>query len=608
MKNQKIKYAPIRAVLAEHERKMNQIIISLCVVFALMSIFYILRSLLGEFYSPEDGLYYYQLYFEIGSCVLLTGCIIATALTKKSHPGLARYIFFAVYLVKAVCGTIFYEFNYFILYIIPVMFCIGYYDTGYSVIVNTGTLVSYIASEIIACYHGIINISFYNVDHVDGLIFTFNNTNYVSNRILAQALPVGSMLFFVCFVSVLLTKIGAETLLREARINSEKAALDKEMQLGKDIQQSMLPDRVCRTPYYSAFSYMVSAKNVGGDFFDYFPLGEDKVLITIGDVSGKGISASLFASNTKALIRAYATGGYSPKDILTHVNATLCSTNKKKLFVTIWLGILDLTNGICTYSNAGHNPPLLKKADGGVSRIDSRPNFVIGRRQKIQYSQYDIQLVPTDNLILYTDGITEAMNGQGELYGEARWMDFVRENTVDEQFTKDLRKSIVDFRGDAEQSDDISLACLVYTKKKTDITAEQSFVATSQDFLRFREFVMGFAGKYTEDRKTLNDIELSLGEIFSNIQFYGTSDQGTEAEVTAKLTYVGGLLSMEISDTGIAFDPLQQRKPSLEENRKKGILGGFGIYMVRQLMDDLSYEYNGKNTLTLKKRLKEVAE
>ncbi len=597
------KYEPIKKSLAEREHRVNNITITFCVVFALMSLYFTLRFYAGNFYTPADGLYYYQGYIELGSTLMLLLCAIITKLSEKRCPWLPRYFFLITYLAKAVSSSICLEFNYFIFFVIPLIIAIGYYNVIYSTITAAATFFSYVISDYFAAVYGLVDLNLYDVTYMDGLKMIFDDTNYLYNYFNAYTWPVAAMLFFVSAVSVVLAKNGADALLNEYNISKEYASMEREFSLGKEIQQSMLPDRVLISQNFSAYSYMVSAKNVGGDFFDYFTVGEDKLVITIGDVSGKGISASLFASNTKALIRAQAHNGFEPMQILQRTNVSLCSTNKKKLFVTIWLGLIDLKTGDCTYCNAGHNPPIIKTAGGEAVWLRSKPNFIIGRRPHMKYDQHHVQINEGDSLVLYTDGVTEAMNEQGQMFSEERLLDYISKNKIDEDFTKKLMKEISGFRGKAEQNDDISLACVRLTELKKEEKLERSFKASSEEYYGLCDFVIGFAKKHTGDKKILNDLEISLSEIFSNLEFYSSEDKNKRTDVKVALSYDDGTMSIEIADNGIEFNPLDRPKPSATENKKNKIIGGFGIFMVKNLMDEVDYRYEGMNILTLKKRL-----
>jgi len=461
------KYEPIRESLAVHERKMNRLLLMMCTVITIVEVVYIIELLSGSYYTPADGLYYYQIFVLIGSCAMFFALGVLTLILKERYPKFPRRLYLVVALIKAVSYSIFTETNGLIYYLIPGVFAIGYFDVLYSFAVSVCAAAAYPVAEILATYFGIVDLNFCWIESANGVDIVYNIESYIRTRLVYGVLPASVWVITLCAITFVLTKIGADTFLRENSINREKAALDTELSLGRDIQQSMLPDRIHHEEYFSAYSYLVSAKEVGGDFIDYFPIDENRVLFTIGDVSGKGISASLFASNAKALIRAFAMSGLSARDIITQVNSTLYATNKKMMFVTIWLGILDLTTGEVTSCNAGHNAPILKTVNGEASYIRMEPNFIVGCDDEIEFVQESFMLQPGDSVVLYTDGVTEARDEQGEFYGEQRLIDFAAANVINDRFTKELRKSIFAFKGSAEQSDDISIASVTYTKSKS---------------------------------------------------------------------------------------------------------------------------------------------
>jgi len=456
------KYEPIRESLAEHERRLNRVLVVMNTVLALLELYYIIRSFVIGTYTPADGMYYYQVYVMIVNCALFTALTVLILLMKNRHPRLPRILYAVIALFKAASYSVFMESSALSLYFVPVVFAVGYFDVIYSTAVSASTMVVYVIAELVKTKYGIVDLSYAWITDIDGLNFVYDVPTYIHTRILYGILPTAILLLITCLIAVVLTKIGAETFLRENQMSEEKAALDAELSLGRTIQQSMLPDRIVHTEHYTALSYMVSAKEVGGDFIDYYPLDDRRVLFTIGDVSGKGIAASLFASNAKALIRAFAMSGADPAAVMTQVNASLCAANKYNMFVTAWLGILDLKTGEVSFSNGGHNPPICKTADGTARYIDTLPNFIMGVREPIDYQLQSITLSPGDSLILYTDGVTEARDEKGGFYGDGRLLEFANAAPVDDSFTRALRQSVFDFKGAAEQSDDLSIACLTY--------------------------------------------------------------------------------------------------------------------------------------------------
>ena len=250
-------------------------------------------------------------------------------------------------------------------------------------------------------------------------------------------------------------------------VTAEKERISTELSVATQIQADMLPSIFPPFPDRSEFGIFASmrpAKEVGGDFYDFFLTDEDHLCIVIADVSGKGVPAALFMVIAKTLIKNHAQNGESPAEIFSAVNNQLCENNKEGMFVTAWLGILELSTGKLAYVNAGHNPPLRKTADGGYGYFKCRPGFVLAGLEGIAYQQYEAYLDRGDLLYLYTDGVTEATDSAEALYGEERLQSTLNANgdLPPEQLIAAVQKDISDFVGQADQSDDITMLCLKF--------------------------------------------------------------------------------------------------------------------------------------------------
>lgn len=245
-------------------------------------------------------------------------------------------------------------------------------------------------------------------------------------------------------------------------VTREKERINTELTLASDIQAHMLPCIFPPFPEHSEFDIyatMTPAKEVGGDFYDYYMLDNKKIVLVVADVSGKGVPAALFMVITKVLIKNYVQLGMEPSRVFETVNDLLCEGNDADLFVTAWMGMLDLESGVLTYVNAGHNPPLLKSGNGDFEYVRCKPALVLAGMEMTRYTQNKLQLHPGDSLFLYTDGVTEATNAANELYGEERLRSFMnqhRESGVVEKL-HGLKENIDDFVGDAPQFDDITM-------------------------------------------------------------------------------------------------------------------------------------------------------
>jgi len=238
-------------------------------------------------------------------------------------------------------------------------------------------------------------------------------------------------------------------------------SIKRELEVASQVQMSALPAELPANEFFDVKARVIPAKEVGGDFYDYFQIDDHRLAIAIADVAGKGIPAALFAMVTRALIKSVVSQYESPAAALRAVNEQLCDGNDSCVFITTFFGVLDLRSGAFLYSNAGHNPPRLLRAKGDLEVVAPTDNLVLGIDDGEAYANAEVQLYPGDALILYTDGVTEAENAEEEEYGDHR-LDQVlaAAGSADSAATIEaIVSSVRDFAGEAQQSDDIT--CLV---------------------------------------------------------------------------------------------------------------------------------------------------
>ena len=251
------------------------------------------------------------------------------------------------------------------------------------------------------------------------------------------------------------------------KATAEKERIGAELNVGTQIQADMLPRIFPAFPErqeFEVYATMNPAKEVGGDFYDFFLVDDDHLAMVIADVSGKGVPAALFMVIAKTLIKNHAQNRETPGEVFTQTNAQLCEGNDAGLFVTAWMGVLEISTGKFVYVNAGHNPPLLKRAGGQYEWLKSRPGFVLAGMEGIRYRENTLELMPGDTLYLYTDGVTEATSSAQELYGEERLQAALNEASElpVSQLLPRIKNCIDTFVGDAEQFDDITMLGLQY--------------------------------------------------------------------------------------------------------------------------------------------------
>ena len=373
--------------------------------------------------------------------------------------------------------------------------------------------------------------------------------------------------------------------------------IDRELEFAKTIQVSTLP---CVFPPYpdrtdfDIHATMDTAKEVGGDFYDFYLLDENRLAFLIADVSGKGISAAMFMMKAKTLIKSFADKESDVSRILTRANADLCENNEAEMFVTCWMGILDLKTYTVYFTNAGHNPPLVRHKDGKFEYFKTRPGFVLAGMEGVKYKSGELKLMPGDEIFLYTDGVTEATDAHNELYGEARLKAVLDrlEGASAKEICLGVKQDVDAFVGETPQFDDMTMLCLRLTPKHS-ITVDP------------REDTMRAVVSFVEETLALAEVPVKIAmkmniaadEIYSNIQRYSGA---TNAQIECVVSE--NRLTLVFEDNGSPYNPLDKEDPDTTLSADEREIGGLGIFMVKKTMDDVSYEYSeGMNRLTLKK-------
>ena len=253
---------------------------------------------------------------------------------------------------------------------------------------------------------------------------------------------------------------------RDALSSRDKlVVLQNELDVATKMQQSILPTRFPNGSDFSSFASMEPARNVGGDFYDVINLDDGRIGLSIADVSGKGVPAALFMMSSRTLLKGSAIGNADPGAVLQEVNSLLLEDNETMMFVTLLYAVYDPPTGQITYANGGHNTPLIRHADGSSTMLPLTGGIALGVVGDIEYQQELVQLAPGETLVLYTDGITEAMNEVGEEFGLERLYDVLASNPANDpqEVNRNIFEAVRAFAGDTPQSDDIT--CLTLCRK-----------------------------------------------------------------------------------------------------------------------------------------------
>jgi len=377
-------------------------------------------------------------------------------------------------------------------------------------------------------------------------------------------------------------------------IEAEASRIDQELDYARTIQESALPRTFPPFPDVGAFDIYASmnaAREVGGDFYDFFLIDDHTLGFLIADVSGKGIPASLFMMAAKAELASYMSSGMTLAAAVETANWHLCQGNDASMFVTVWAASLDWDTGVLTYVNGGHNAPLLRH-DGTWQWLKTRGGMFLGTFDTARYRSSTITLCPGDELILYTDGVNEAFSADGEQYGDKRLEGFLAKHASlhPRPLIDALRSEIARWSSGTEQSDDITMLALEYGVAPQ-ATGSLTVPATTDQL----EVILDFVHEALRGRScplpTQNQLDIVLEELFVNICNYAY--RGQEGPGTATIEYIYNAnpssLTVSLSDYGAPFDLLDHIDPPTPASVEEAKIGGLGILMVKRMTDDLSY-------------------
>lgn len=410
------------------------------------------------------------------------------------------------------------------------------------------------------------------------------------NRVVLLACSVSGVLFLL-LVFFVVKILRATSRLDEMHRHME-ARTAHELALAHNIQLSSLQRAELFRLYdfdssFSAVTY--PAREVGGDLYGLFVLPNGRVAFSVGDVSGKGVPAAMFMHVAKNTFELNMRSQGTLEEAVTRANAYLCESNKAEMFVTAWFGVLDPKTGVVEYVNAGHNRPYVLRASGAIERVDGKGGRFLGMFPDATYRSHFLQLRRGDRLFVYTDGVTEAMDPDKRLYGEARLVSLLRQRPLD--LCKAVKRDIDEFTKTTDLSDDLTMLVLAY--HGTPEKVEQEFPAEADLLADMLEFVRGIV-RFRHPKQESRLLS-AVDEVLSNIVNYSGSPT-----VTIGVKNVPGRCCITISDAGTTYDPLLHKDPNIHTTLEDRPIGGLGILMVKKLVSAVSYHRdNGTNVLKI---------
>ena len=391
---------------------------------------------------------------------------------------------------------------------------------------------------------------------------------------------------------------------------AEKASIESELQVASGIQMGMLPKDFPTSQErddVQLYASLTPAKDVGGDLFDFY-IRDEKLFFCIGDVSGKGVPASLFMAVTRSVFRTVSAHESMPDRIVATLNATMADMNETNMFVTLFVGVLDLPTGRMRYCNAGHDAPLLVGQGVGMLPCDS--NIPAGFMPSWKYTLQETQIFTGTTIFLFTDGLTEAEDSTHALFKMERVNEVAKQALANHQeeprqLIAVMTDAVHQFVGDAEQSDDLTMMAIQYIKKPRDVRFSKRIILPNdtKEVPTLAAFVDEVCEAVGFDAALTMKMNLAIEEAVVNVMEYAYP-RGTHGDITVEAQANDVRLKFTIIDSGTHFDPTAQADVDTTLSAEDRPIGGLGIHIVRQYMDSINYErISGHNVLTLRKKL-----
>lgn len=407
---------------------------------------------------------------------------------------------------------------------------------------------------------------------------------------------------------IIYRSVRSERRLYNAAVERER--ISGELSIARNLQMTMLPVKYPAFPDRNDVDVrglLKPAREVGGDLYDFF-IRDEKLFFAIGDVSGKGVPSALVMSITHALFYSISSNESNPAHIMRALNESAVRNNDSNMFVTFFLGVLDLPTGRLRYCNAGHELPIIIGKQ--ISTLPVETNLPLGIIEDFKYVVQEVILEPHTTIFLYTDGLTEAMDGQHLQFGQQRTLDALmpfcgREDLTLEQLLDTVCEEVNTFVDGAEQSDDLTMLAVRYTPM-TETLVSQDSITLQNDLSQVTDlnrFVTSFTNRMKVDTTIESQIKLAVEEAVVNVMNYAYP-AGMKGDITIDAASDGNFLKFVITDSGKPFDPTEEGRVDTTLSVEERSIGGLGIFLVRELMDSINYEWvDGKNILTLKKKI-----
>ena len=466
-----------KAIFEQNEFESNRLsatVIGACTVILVVA--WIL-NFFGVFTIPKYRMNILAIQGIIEFAIPLVLCFVV-----KGRKRWLKYVM--VFSLLLVCTRLFSILNHnvILIMVLPVLLSSRYFSRGFTIQVSIIASIFLAVASASTIFFGLIDLNFYpKLENGTQIIVENGLRSSVTGLGVDPWIAVRSMMFngflprflvflIIVMISVLIAKHGHKMVLTQDKVSRASANVKAELDTATKIQNGMVPNIFPAFPdreEFDIYAAMYTAKEVGGDFYDFFLIDEDHLAMVMADVSGKGVPAALFMMASKILISDRALMGGTPGEILDFVNNRICSKNIDEMFITVWLGILDIKTGKVIAANAGHEYPAIRKSGGEFEVLLDKHSFVVGGMEGMKYKDYEFTLQKGNGLFLYTDGVTEANNSAEEMFGESRMVEVLNQDAdaSSEKIIANVKAAVDEFVGEAERFDDLTMLCLKYFGK-----------------------------------------------------------------------------------------------------------------------------------------------
>ena len=559
--------------------------------------------ILGMVYVVSALLYFFDIFNLCDDIVahsfIINGliCAVISVIAGKNQfkAKWLKYLIVFGAMISIGISYFFFPLNNTFIYYLPIVVSALYYDTKFMYLTTFFNWLLYsvlLLGNVVAEKYSPLMQSI----HASQYIFLWSDPKEV---IIYRFIPYIIFFAFTAFICKGITNGGKNLVLKQAKISSEISTVETELKAASNIQQSSLEPKsyIDDNGNINIKAFMRPAKVVGGDFYDYFRAG-DNIVTLVADVSDKGLPAAMFMMKAKDALRLSIGNGKKIEEAVESVNNLLCHNNNENMFLTLFVAEMNVNTGVGKFVNCGHNPPIIKHADGSVSRLLNEPETVIGIFENNSINSHIFTLTDGDSLILFTDGLTDAADSDNNAFGDENLLSAVK--NYEGAFVSLCEKIINDideFSSGSVQFDDMTLLSMNFGKAISATNKKYSFETGDNVSETLINEVDEILNKYSCPDDERRNIDVAIDEICDNINEYAYSDK--KGEFTAEINVSENYIEFTFTDSGIAFNPLESESPDISGEPE---IGGLGLYLVKNIMDKIEYcRKDDKNILKLLK-------